>query len=114
MTNNLYTILEIKKEDKPNLINFSTLKEIKTLLKGLGICIAIDILMIIVLANTLSGWNGLWTIIAPCIFTALFIIVFITIRAFLCLKHRHWTVFFIYSFILMIILTLISYYVVGR
>ncbi len=114
MKNNIYDILEIKKEEKPNKIVFSAFKEIKILLKGLGICIVIDIFMIIILSSRLSGWNGLWTIFAPCLFTVLFIFVFLATRAVFCLKNRHWTVLFIYTLILMILVTLINYFIVGR
>ncbi|HPX25309.1 MAG TPA: hypothetical protein PLG87_00775 [Treponemataceae bacterium] len=109
MNNDLYDILEIKKEYAPDFKPFSTSNESKTILKGFGLCIAADTLMIIVLSVSLSGWDRLWAIIAPLFFTAAFIIVFVTVRAVICLKHQHWKAFFIYTLILLFLLTLLDY-----
>lgn len=109
MNNDLYDILEIQKEDAPDFKPCSPSNESKTILKGFGLCIAVDILLIIVLAVSLSGWDRLWVIIAPLLFTAAFIIVFVTVRAVICLKQQHWKAFFIYTLLLLILLTLLDY-----
>ena len=109
MSNNLYDILEIKGEETPDFKTCSTSNEGKTLLKGFGICLAVDALMIIVLAVSLSGWDRLWVIIAPLFFTAVFILVFLTTRAVICFKRQHWKAFFLYTLILLLLLTLLDY-----
>ncbi len=109
MSNNLNDILEIKKEETPDFKTCATFNEGKTLLKGFGICLAVDTLMIIVLAVSLSGWDQLWAIIAPLLFTAVFLLVFLSVRAVICLKHQHWKAFFIYTLILLLLLTLLDY-----